>query len=200
MTARAMESPTWGAASPAPSASCISSSIRAATAAIVAAFSLVATAAALFVGALVSNENQSLAIGISVGLAFAALGGCMVPFEIFPDWLRTVAHITPHAWAIDAFSEVIQRGGGLGQIGLELAVLVLYGGVLLVAASSTLRRAIIGTIRGAATGAGAGSSPSAARSAPPRCGKRCGGSPRPWRARPQPVASSCRPSWGPALF
>jgi ABC-2 type transport system permease protein len=115
-----------------------------ATVAIVASFSLVATAAALFVGALVDNENQSLAIGISLGLALAALGGCMVPFEIFPDWLRTAAHVTPHAWAIDAFTEVIQRGGGLGQIGLELVVLALYGGALLVAATYTLRRAIIG--------------------------------------------------------
>ena len=115
-----------------------------ATAAIVASFSLVATAAALFVGALVDNESQSMAVGLSLGLALAALGGCMVPFEVFPGWLQTVAHVTPHAWAIDAFTEVIQRGGGLGQIGLELAVLVLYGGALLAAASYTLRRAIIG--------------------------------------------------------
>ena len=85
-----------------------------------------------------------MAVGLSLGLALAALGGCMVPFEVFPGWLQTVAHVTPHAWAIDAFTEVIQRGGGLGQIGLELAVLVLYGGALLAAASYTLRRAIIG--------------------------------------------------------
>lgn len=115
-----------------------------ATAAIVASFSLVATAAALFVGAVVSNESQSLAVGLSLGLAMAALGGCMVPFEVFPGWLETLAHVTPHAWAIDAFAEVIQRGGGIGQIGLELGVLVLYGGALLSAASYSLRRAIIG--------------------------------------------------------
>lgn len=115
-----------------------------ATAAIVVSFALVATAAALFVGALVSNENQTTAIGISLGLILAALGGCMVPFEVFPDWLRSVAHITPHAWAIDAFTEVIQRGGGLGQIGVELTVLVLFGIALLAAASAALRRAIVG--------------------------------------------------------
>jgi ABC-2 type transport system permease protein len=67
----------------------------------------------------------------------------MAPFEVFPDWLRSAAHITPHAWAIDAFSEVIQRGGGIGQIGLELTVLVLAGCLLLVAASLALRRAIV---------------------------------------------------------
>ena len=115
-----------------------------ATAAIVVSFALVATAAAMFVGALVTNESQSAAIGMAVGLAFAALGGCMVPFEIFPGWLRSLAHITPHAWAVDAFTEVIQRGGGVGQIGLELTVLVLFGFSLLVAASISLRRAIVG--------------------------------------------------------
>lgn len=115
-----------------------------ATAAIVVSFALVATAAALFVGALVTNESQSSAIGMSLGLALAALGGCMVPFEIFPSWLRSVAHITPHAWAVDALTEVIQRGGGLGQIGVELAVLALFGLSLLAAASVALHRAIVG--------------------------------------------------------
>jgi ABC-2 type transport system permease protein len=115
-----------------------------ATLAIVASFSLVATAAALLVGSLVRNESQSQAVGLSVGLAFAALGGCMVPFEVFPDGLRTFAHITPHAWAVDAFTEVVQRGGGLGQIGTELGVLVAYGLGLLTAATIMLRRSIVG--------------------------------------------------------
>lgn len=112
--------------------------------AIVASFSLVATAAALLIGSLVRNESQSQAVGLSVGLALAALGGCMVPFEVFPDGLRTFAHITPHAWAVDAFTEVVQRGGGLGQIGTELGVLVAYGLGLLVAATFMLRRSIVG--------------------------------------------------------
>ncbi len=115
-----------------------------ATAAIIVSFALVATAAAMFVGALVTNESQTVAIGMALGLGFAALGGCMVPFEIFPGWLRSVAHITPHAWAVDAFTEVIQRGGGVGQIGLELTVLVVFGSSLLVAASISLRRSIVG--------------------------------------------------------
>ena len=43
----------------------------------------------------------------------------------------------------DAFTEVIQQSGGLAQIGLELAVLTLYGVALLAAASLALRRAIV---------------------------------------------------------
>ena len=115
-----------------------------ATLAIVATFGLIATAVALLIGALVDNESQSTAIGISVGMAMAALGGCMVPLEVFPDGLRTLAHVTPHAWAVDAFTEVVQRGGGVAQIGTELAVLLVYGVVLLAAGAFALRRSIIG--------------------------------------------------------
>ena len=114
-----------------------------ATLLIVATFSLVATAAALCIGALVSNENQATAVGISLGMALAALGGCMVPLEIFPDGLRAVAHVTPHAWAVDAFTETVQRGGGVDQIGTELAVLLGYGLVLLAAGAVALRRTIV---------------------------------------------------------
>ena len=115
-----------------------------ATTAIVLSFSLVATAAALFLGALVANESQSTAIGISLGLALAALGGCMVPLEVFPDGVRVAAHVTPHAWGVDAFTEILQRGGGVGDVATELAVLVAYGGGLLAAGAVVLRRSIIG--------------------------------------------------------
>ncbi len=40
-------------------------------------------------------------------------------------------------------AEVVQRGGGIAQIGTELAVLVIYGLVVLVAATFMLRRSIV---------------------------------------------------------
>ena len=45
---------------------------------------------------------------------------------------------------VDAFAEVIQRGGGVGQILTELAVLTAYGVILLAAGAALLRRAIVG--------------------------------------------------------
>lgn len=112
--------------------------------AVIGAFSLVATAAAVLIGSLLDNENQSTAVGITLGLAFAAFGGCMVPLEVFPDGLRTAAHVTPHAWAVDAFTEVVQRGGGLADIATELAVLVSYAAGLLAVATVALRRTVTG--------------------------------------------------------
>lgn len=110
--------------------------------AIIASFSLVATAAAVLVGSALDNENQSTAVGISLGMAFAAFGGCMVPLEVFPDGLRTAAHVTPHAWANDAFAEIIQRGGGLADVTVELTVLLGYAAVLLAGATMLLRRSV----------------------------------------------------------
>lgn len=108
---------------------------------VIAVFSLVATAVAVLIGSLLRNENQATAAGLVVGLSFAAIGGCMVPLEVFSDTLRTVAHITPHAWAIDAFTEIIQRGGGITDVATELGVLLGYAIVLLLAATFVMRRA-----------------------------------------------------------
>ncbi|MDH3678316.1 MAG: ABC transporter permease [Acidimicrobiia bacterium] len=110
--------------------------------AVIGVFSLVATAAAVLVGSMLHNENQSTAVGMSVGLAFAAFGGCMVPLEVFPDGLRRAAHVTPHAWANDAFAEVVQRGGGIVDVTTELAVLLVYAAGLLGLATVMLRRSL----------------------------------------------------------
>jgi ABC-2 type transport system permease protein len=72
------------------------------------------------------------------------MGGCMQPLETFPVVMRTVAHVTPHAWAVDAFADVIRSGAGVVDIALELAVLAAYAAGLLAVASWQLRRALVG--------------------------------------------------------
>ena len=55
-----------------------------------------------------------------------------------PRWITSVKASTAQACG------VIQRGGDLGQIGVELAVLTAYGAVLLAGGSYALRRSIVG--------------------------------------------------------
>ena len=66
----------------------------------------------------------------------------MVPLEVFPDGVRAVAHVTPHAWGNDGFSELLRHDGKLGDVLPELAVLLVYATVLLALATWRLRRAI----------------------------------------------------------
>jgi ABC-2 type transport system permease protein len=111
---------------------------------VVVTFALVATGAAMLFGAVFENDQQASSIGIFVGLALAALGGCMVPLEEFPPVMATVAHFTPHAWAMEALTDLIQESASIGDILPDLAVLAGFAAVLLTAATWRLRRAIVG--------------------------------------------------------
>lgn len=110
--------------------------------AIIVLFSLVGTGAAMLMGSSLRNEEQASGLGVFIGLGFAALGGCMVPIALFPPVMVTVAHVTPHAWAMDAFDEVQRRGGTIGDILPELTVLAVYAAALIVVASAVFRRAL----------------------------------------------------------
>jgi ABC-2 type transport system permease protein len=70
----------------------------------------------------------------------AALGGCMVPLEIFPDTLRTIAHFTPHAWGYDAFAEIQRHDGTIVDVLPQLGVLAGMAAVLLLLGAWLLRR------------------------------------------------------------
>ncbi|HSC91439.1 MAG TPA: ABC transporter permease [Gaiellaceae bacterium] len=113
-------------------------------AAIVLALALVSTGAAMLLGAAASSEQQAGPLALLLGLVLAALGGSMVPLEVFPEGMRRIAHLTPHAWANDGFAELLRHGGGLADLGVELGVLVAYGTALLAASTWLLRRRITG--------------------------------------------------------
>jgi ABC-2 type transport system permease protein len=72
----------------------------------------------------------------------AALGGAMMPLEFFSPTMRVVAHFTPHAWAVDGFTELVRHGEGIADIAVPLAVLLGAAMILLALASWRLRRSI----------------------------------------------------------
>jgi ABC-2 type transport system permease protein len=113
-----------------------------AAALLVLAFSLVGSGAGLLLGSTLANEQQSGAVSLLLGLGLAALGGSMVPLEVFPDTMRTIAHVTPHAWGNDAFSKLLRHDGRLGDIATDLGVLLGYAGALLALATWRLRRTL----------------------------------------------------------
>jgi ABC-2 type transport system permease protein len=91
------------------------------------------------IGTVFRNAEQAGGVGVMLGLGLAALGGCMLPIQLFSPTLRQIAHVTPHAWAIDAFAKLVQDDGGLLDILPELGVLAAYAAVLLLLASWRLR-------------------------------------------------------------
>jgi len=109
---------------------------------ILIALSAVGAGAGMLMGATFSNDQQAAGVGVMVALGLAALGGAMFPIDLFSPTMQRIAHITPHAWALDGYAELVRRGGSTIDILPELGVLAFYALVLLALASWRLRLAI----------------------------------------------------------
>ncbi len=107
---------------------------------IVVLFALVGTGAAMVVGVFSNNPDQAGALGVMAGMLLGALGGAMVPLEIFPEPAHTLAFLTPQAWAIQGLREVALRGGTVIDVLQELGVLVLYAVALMAVGTWQFRR------------------------------------------------------------
>jgi ABC-2 type transport system permease protein len=97
------------------------------------AVSLAAAASALGLGVLVSaiarTESQAAGLSVILILTMSALGGCFVPRFIMPDWLRTLGLITPQAWALDAYQDLLVRGYGLREVLTRVGALLGFAGI-----------------------------------------------------------------------
>ncbi len=96
----------------------------------------------MVVGVFASDPDQAGSVGVFAGMLLGALGGAMIPIELFGEQLRTVAHLTPHAWAIDGFRTLIFRHGGVVDVLPQLAVLGGMAAVSMALGAWGLRRAM----------------------------------------------------------
>lgn len=111
--------------------------------ALVLSFSLLVVGASLIIGAVAPSAEFAGSVGPPIGIALGMLGGCMWPLEIVPEPMVIVGHITPHAWAVDAFLDVMGGGAGLPDIWRELGVLLGFAAALLAAGVWLLRRSVV---------------------------------------------------------
>lgn len=93
------------------------------------AYVLCVTGLALALSTLVENESQANGIALFLTLTLAPLGGAWWPLEIVPPLMRTLAHISPVAWAMDAYGALIWFGGTLGDVLLPVGVLLAMAAV-----------------------------------------------------------------------
>jgi len=112
------------------------------TAAVLVSFCLVGTGAAVLLGSLFASEQQAGPVALLLGLGLAALGGSMAPLEVFPNTARTIAHVTPHAWANEAFSKLLKHGGDLVTVLPQVGVLLAFAAVAITAAVWRLRHSL----------------------------------------------------------
>jgi ABC-2 type transport system permease protein len=109
---------------------------------LVVTFALVGTGFAMVIGTFANNADQAGTLGVFAGMLLGFLGGAMIPIEVFGEPLRSIAHLTPHAWAIDGFRRLIFDGAGPMEIAPILGVLLVFALVPLAIAALRFRRAL----------------------------------------------------------
>lgn len=100
---------------------------------VASAFILCSTGMGLFLAGLVRTAEQQGAVGTLVVTATSMLGGVYWPLDLVSDTMRRVAYLTPQAWAMEGFREVMLRSGSWDSLAQPLAVLLLLAAIFLAA-------------------------------------------------------------------
>lgn len=87
---------------------------------------LMASAFGIMLAALVKTRRSAAAIGVTLSIALAPLGGCWWPLFITPKWMQFIGHITPHAWATTAFDKLLVFGAGFRDVVPEMLALAAF--------------------------------------------------------------------------
>lgn len=81
------------------------------------------TGLGIMVAALARTEAQVGGLTVLLLLSLSALGGCFIPRFVMPSWLRVVGLVTPHAWALDAYQDLLVRGYNFSEVLPKIGVL-----------------------------------------------------------------------------
>ncbi len=93
----------------------------------------------MLITAVARTPGQVTSIGSAITLIFAILGGSFISLDNMPDWFQALSKITPNAWALDGFT-TLALGGGLADILLPVAALLVMGAVLFTVAVVIITR------------------------------------------------------------
>jgi ABC-2 type transport system permease protein len=93
----------------------------------------------MLITALAKTPGQVSTIGSAVTLIFGILGGSFTGTGNLPAWFQTLSKITPNAWGLEGFT-ILALGGGLADILVPVAALLIMGATLFTAAVLLLNR------------------------------------------------------------
>jgi ABC-2 type transport system permease protein len=97
-----------------------------ATVLMMAALAIWSASLGLLIGAFSKGEDQVVTLSMIAMFLFSALGGAWFPLEVTGETFAAIGHVTPTAWAMDGFQNIVVRGQGLGAVLLPAGLLVIY--------------------------------------------------------------------------
>ena len=84
---------------------------------------IMSSAFALMLATLVRTQRSAGSIAVLTSLVLAPLGGCWWPLFILPEWMQSMAKITPHGWANTGFNKLMLFGADFSAVVPEMLVL-----------------------------------------------------------------------------
>jgi ABC-2 type transport system permease protein len=103
-----------------------------------AAISLAALGYALLISSITRTTEQASLLGGAGNLILAAIGGIMVPKFVMPEAMQQLTNVSPMAWGLQGFLDVLLRDGGVADVSFEVAALSAFGLVTLAIAAWAL--------------------------------------------------------------
>ncbi len=103
--------------------------VREIGATLLVAFSAVTCIAAmgLLIGVMARSEEQAVMFSLIPMFVLSGLGGAWVPLEVTGATFQAVGHVSPVAWAMDGFENILIRGMGIESVLLPAGMLLVYG-------------------------------------------------------------------------
>jgi ABC-2 type transport system permease protein len=106
---------------------------------ITAAVTCLGVAIVLLMGTVFRTRQQATSLGPWIGVGLGMLGGCMWPLEIVPPFMKTLAHLSPASWAMDAYLGLIFDHATLSEVAPDAAVVFAFTAVIAMAGVVRLR-------------------------------------------------------------
>lgn len=112
-----------------------------------AAVSAAALGYALLISVCAKSTEHAVVLGGGGIILMAAIGGIMVPAHVMPETMQQLTWISPMAWGLKAFQELLLNRSGLDGIGRYLILLSAFSFATLTAAVLIYRRQLQTQVR-----------------------------------------------------
>lgn len=80
----------------------------------------------LFISTFATTEQQVVLYSMIAMFLFSALGGAWFPLDVTGPAFNTIGHLTPGAWAMDGFQNIVVRGLAFDSVLLPVGILIAY--------------------------------------------------------------------------
>ena len=104
--------------------------------------SLAALGYGLLVSVIAKTTEHAAVLGVGGIILMAAIGGIMVPSFVMPDMMKTLSQISPMAWSLLGFEDLLLNRATIAEIMPNILKLTTFGSICLLIATTIYARKI----------------------------------------------------------